>query len=241
MEFNGFADYVLRFFLGFTGCYYARQIRNVRAPSRGGLFEDDHIFHRFRPACFKKLFKVPGGRSSLGSARQRYTTGFDWMLILTMTASRCLQEPTVPLQQLDDIANLPRVPATFGRLSLRPPSWQSEGNQRIALWFFVNFGVTTCGDHQILFAAGVQLIGHGGGVAAGGKLRLPKFFACFYVEGADVRGKSAGNENQSSRSNDGTAQAQVTPGDGGMARGEILEGAKRKLPPDRALDHVDCG
>ena len=45
------------------------------------------------------------------------------------------------------------------------------------------------------------------------------------VEGADVRVKSAGNENQSSRSNDGTAQAQGTRGDGGMAWGEILEGA----------------
>ena len=76
--------------------------------------------------------------------------------------------------------------------------------------------------------------------AAGWKLCLPEFFSSFYIEGTDVGVKSAGDENQSSRGDDGTTQAQRTRGNGGMAWGEILEGAKRNLPPDCASDHVDC-
>jgi len=56
--------------------------------------------------------------------------------------------------------------------------------------------VATGGDQQILLAVRPNLIGHGHGVAVGGKLGFRDFFSGFHIKSADERVESSADENE---------------------------------------------
>jgi hypothetical protein len=70
MHFNGFMNERRYFLSSVSGRNAARQVGNVSAEAVWPLFYDDKILHKwphsFNPACFRMLFKVPGGTSTLG-------------------------------------------------------------------------------------------------------------------------------------------------------------------------------
>ena len=54
-----FLNLAFRFSRGNT----ARDIRTIRGEVPVPFLDDDEVFAHFNPACFRMLFKVPGGKS----------------------------------------------------------------------------------------------------------------------------------------------------------------------------------
>lgn len=69
--------------------------------------------------------------------------------------------------------------------------WEGEGEEVIAL-LGVEFAVAACGDNEVLFA--IEGVGHGRGLAAGGKFVLPEFLAGVGIEGAEIVVHCCGGE-----------------------------------------------
>ena len=69
MKLDGFLDEFQRFVAGFSHCHATREVRNICAPALWAFFENDNVLHYFTyffsPACFRALFRVPGGISTL--------------------------------------------------------------------------------------------------------------------------------------------------------------------------------
>src|SRR5437763_16370075 len=83
---------------------------------------------------------------------------------------------------------------------------QGEGDERIAEFFFGDFGMAAGGHDEILLAGGADAIRHGRGVAAHRKLGLPQLLAGLDVEGAEKAVGRAGDEDESTRRDDGSAE-----------------------------------
>src|ERR1700692_1773559 len=89
---------------GWSRSNHSRQVGHVSRPSRSRFFINNYVVHASNPACLKTLFRVPGGRIIIWVPRQRHASGLRRVFVLAMTATGLLQEPAIPLQQLDDIS-----------------------------------------------------------------------------------------------------------------------------------------
>ena len=67
MKFDGFLNKLFDLGFGFADGDAAGKVGNIGPPAFITLFYYDHVSHNYflRPACFKTLFKVPGGMSIL--------------------------------------------------------------------------------------------------------------------------------------------------------------------------------
>lgn len=63
MKRDCFANILLNFALRFSRGNTARKIRAICRKISLRFLNDDEVFAHFSPACFRMLFKVPGGRS----------------------------------------------------------------------------------------------------------------------------------------------------------------------------------
>src|SRR5258708_6129659 len=82
---------------------------------------------------------------------------------------------------------------------------KGERDEGVAERFFGDFGVAAGSDDDELFSGG-GAVGHGSGVAAGGELGFPQFFAGVGMEDAQERIEGSGDEDESARGCDGTAE-----------------------------------
>src|SRR6202008_2511273 len=81
-----------------------------------------------------------------------------------------------------------------------------ESNECVAELLFRNLRIASRCNDQVLLSVASQLVRHRRGVSAGRELRLPKLFASFDVEAADVGIGCASNEHNAAGGNDGTAE-----------------------------------
>ena len=105
MELNGLSNKLLRLLFRMAGSNDAGQIGHISTPARARFFIDNNVLHCFKPACFRTLLRVPGGRSSLDdllASRARLARVF----VLPVATSRPLKLPSISFQHLYDIANL---------------------------------------------------------------------------------------------------------------------------------------
>lgn len=70
MKFDGFLDHRQGLFSRFSRRDATGEIGHVRGPAGGAFFQDYNVMHDFTyflsPACFRALFNVPAGMSTLG-------------------------------------------------------------------------------------------------------------------------------------------------------------------------------
>src|SRR5690348_3223314 len=97
------------------------------------------------------------------------------------------------------------MPACYGRDDTKRLR-QGEGDERVALFFFGNFGVAACGDHEILLAARGELISHWRRVCSCGQFRFPQFLAAFQIKGTKESIDCAGDKDKTSGGDNGSSQ-----------------------------------
>src|SRR4029077_8469246 len=113
--------------------------------------------------------------------------------------------------------------------------------QRVAQRLFCNLWMSAGSDHEVLLSICCQPVGHRRGVCAGRELRLPELFTGFEVKAADVGIGGAGDEHHTACGDDGAAEADRAGGNLLLVRAaKILHRAKRDLPADLPLRHVNC-
>jgi len=105
VELNRFADQLPRLFQGFAGGDTTRKVRDMCTVTCSRFLEEDRVTVHFRPACFSIDACVFGSKSP-GVTGDRHGSRRGRMVILTVTATRPCQFPSVRLDQLDCVSDL---------------------------------------------------------------------------------------------------------------------------------------